>query len=117
PRYVFVADSLNIVPAIAVVIKRRTLYRLETHHPNIGPHLLEPVACRDRSRAAHRRTEGLYSAISYSLFSKFGRKFDDGVTCYMIMKAVVAHYLELVQDADSRVPPEFPGLVVNFLYV
>src|SRR5262245_54301247 len=117
PGHVLVADALNVVSAVAVVIKRRALDRFEADNAQIGPDLLQTVAGSDRSRAAHRRTERRNRAIADAPLFQLGGEFDDGIASDVIVKPVVSHHFELVQDANIRVPAQFPGLVINLFDV
>ena len=58
PGDMLVADALNVVRAVAVVVERRALGRLQTDDFVIRPDLLEPIPGGDRPGAAHRRDEG-----------------------------------------------------------
>ena len=53
PCYVFVADSLDVVPPISAPIYRRTLDRFESHDLMVRPYLFQPVAGGDGSCRTH----------------------------------------------------------------
>src|SRR5262245_45310325 len=117
PGYVLVADALNVVSAVAVVIKRRALDRFEADDAHVGPDLFEAVAGRNRPGAAHRRAERRDGAVADALSLQIGGQLGDGIARDVIVKPVIAHRLELIEDANVGIAAQFPGLVINLFDV
>jgi len=116
PRHVLVADPLDVMPAIAVVEQRRALDRLQADDLVLRPDLLEPVACGDGSGAAHRRYKGADSTLADPFRCQLSSQLDNGVAGHVVVKAIIAHHLKLVEDTYVGIrPAQFPGLVVDLL--
>ncbi len=114
-----VADALDIVATIAVPVHGWTLYWLQTNDFVSGPPLLQAVARGDGTTRTHGRDVGGNPTIANSLLLEFLGQFHNCIAGDIVVKAVVAHDLELVQNTDALriLGLQFLGLVVDLLDV
>ena len=101
PRDVLISDALNIVAPVTVPEDGRTLDGLQPHDLVVGPPLLQAVPCGDGPPRTHGRDVCGHLPLADASLLQFPGQFDDRVPGDVIVEAVVAHHLELIQYAHA----------------